>query len=161
MFGIISNCVHFNQNYGIECAFHFNVLQRDTKISLMQFLIEFWIALWKSTSRKLIWLILKKYRIGWPKSIDDQAKIAGSLPILPIFLKEDVAKIGGAKKVEEELTCWISTMMAPCERKKSALKNSDAERVSFIYILKPLSRLIRGNLNSRHLQNSGLVSAGN
>ena len=36
--------------------------------------------------------------MGWPRLIDDQAEIAGSFPILPIFLKEDVAKIGGVKK---------------------------------------------------------------
>jgi hypothetical protein len=54
---------------------------------------------------------------------DDQVRIAGNLPTLPIFLKEDVAKIGEVEKVAEELTCSISRMMATCERKKFALKN--------------------------------------
>ena len=37
--------------------------------------------------------------------IGDQAKTAGNFFILPIFLKEEVARIGGAEKVEEELIC--------------------------------------------------------
>jgi hypothetical protein len=36
--------------------------------------------------------------------IDAQARIAGSFLILPIFQKEEVARTGGAEKVEEELT---------------------------------------------------------
>ena len=45
--------------------------------------------------------------------IDDQARIASSFLILPISQKEDVARIGGLEKVEEELTFPILRMMAP------------------------------------------------
>jgi hypothetical protein len=44
-----------------------------------------------------------KYHHGWPGLIDDQAKIAGSFLILPIFRKEGVERIGGLEKVEVKL----------------------------------------------------------
>lgn len=49
--------------------------------------------------------MLKKYHAGWPRLIDDQVRIAVNLLTLPIFLKEDAAKIGGVENVQEELTC--------------------------------------------------------
>ena len=44
-----------------------------------------------------------KYQHGWPSLIEDQAKIAGSFLILPIFRKEGVERIGGLEKVEVKL----------------------------------------------------------
>ncbi|MDH3883459.1 MAG: hypothetical protein OET63_04535 [Desulfobacterales bacterium] len=52
--------------------------------------------------------------------IEDQVGIADNILIQPIFLKEEVARIGGVEKVEERLICQILRVTAPRGREKSA-----------------------------------------